>query len=371
MKRKYDYLIVGAGLFGATFAERMTATGKSCIVIDKRPHIGGNLFCEDIEGIQVHKYGAHIFHTDKKEIWQYINSFAKFNRYMNSPLAYYNGNLYNLPFNMNTFNRLWGVKTPLEAKLIIEKQCNKYVRIKHPVNLEEQALKFCGDDIYQYFIKGYTEKQWGKSAKDLPSSIIKRIPLRFTYDNNYFDDAFQGIPIGGYNKIITKMLKKSQVYLNTDFLKAKEKFSKMAHKVIFTGCIDAFFNYQLGRLEYRSLKFEHKKINTENFQGNAVINYTEKKIPYTRIIEHKHFEFGQQPITIITYEYPVDYLLQNEPYYPINDTSNMNLYKRYKELAANYPDIIFGGRLGQYSYFDMDDVIESALLLATKELTVF
>ena len=368
MGKKYDYLIVGAGLFGAVFAERVTAARKSCLVIDKRPHIGGNMFCKNVDGIRVHKYGPHIFHTHNEEIWQYINSFASFNRFTYSPLACYQRQLFNLPFNMNTFNRLWNVKTPSEAKLEIAEQCEKYAGIIEPANLEEQALKTCGDDIYRFFIKGYTEKQWGKSAKELPPFIIKRIPFRFIYDNNYFDDPFQGIPVGGYNQIIEKMLYKSKVKLNTDYFKQRERFNEIADKIVFTGCIDEFFDYQLGRLEYRSLRFEHKRMETANFQGNTVINYTEREVPYTRVIEHKHFEFGQQSFTIVTHEYPATFSKNSEPYYPINNASNMKLYNRYKELAANYPNILFGGRLGQYSYFDMDDTIESALSLASKEL---
>ena len=363
MNWKYDFLIVGAGLFGAVFAERATAAGKSCLVVDKRPHTGGNLFCEDVDGIQVHKHGPHIFHTHNEKIWQYINTFASFNRFTYSPLACYKGQLYNLPFNMNTFNRMWNVKTPLEALLKINEQRGKYSEIIEPSNLEEQALKMCGEDIYRFFIQGYTEKQWGKSAKELPPFIIKRIPFRFVYDNNYFDDPFQGIPIGGYNQIITKMLSRTDVLLNTDYFKDREHLNGLAHKVVFTGCIDEFFDYQLGRLEYRSLRFEHQRLEIDNFQGNVAINYTERDVPYTRVIEHKHFEYGQQPFTVVTYEYPATYSKDNEPYYPINDDTNMKLYNRYLELAASCPDVLFGGRLGQFSYFDMDDTIESALSL--------
>ena len=371
MDKKYDYLIVGAGLFGAVFAERITAIGKSCLVIDKRPHIGGNVFCEDMDGIQVHKYGPHVFHTHNKEIWQYVNSFASFNRFTYSPLACYQERLFNLPFNMNTFNRLWNVQTPTEAKMKIAEQCEKNADIIEPANLEEQALKTCGEDIYRFFIKGYTEKQWGKSAKELPPFIIKRITFRFIYDNNYFDDPFQGIPVGGYNQIIEKMLNKSEVLLNTDFFRHRAQFIELAPKIVFTGCIDEFFDYRLGKLEYRSLRFEHKRIETENFQGNTVINYTERDVPYTRVIEHKHFDFGQQPFTIVTHEYPATCSEQNEPYYPVNDMPNMKLYNRYLELAATCPNIAFRGRLGQYSYFDMDDTIESALWSVSKELQLF
>jgi len=367
MERKYDYLIVGAGLFGAVFAERMTAAGKSCLVIDKRPHPGGNIFCENSEGIEIHKYGPHIFHTHDKGIWQYINSFASFNRFTNSPLACYQGQLYNLPFNMNTFNRLWNVATPQEARLKMEAQCAKYKSIVNPANLEEQALKVCGDDIYYFFIKGYTEKQWGKTAIDLPPDIINRIPFRFVFDNNYYDDPYQGIPIGGYTPIINGMLKNSEVMLNSDYFGDRKTFDKIANRVVFTGCIDEFFDFCFGRLEYRSLRFDHKRIEIDNFQGNAVINYTEREIPYTRIIEHKHFYFGQQSFTIVTYEYPEDFSLFNEPFYPLNDALNIKLYKLYKNYAAGFPKFLFGGRLGQYSYFDMDDTIKTALFLASKE----
>lgn len=367
-KKKYDYLIAGAGLFGSVFARQASAAGKHCLVIDKRPHPGGNTYCVDTDGIRVHKYGAHIFHTDNKEIWKYVNTFAEFNRYTNSPLALYKNKLYNLPFNMNTFNRLWDVNTPAEAKKEIEKQRGVYADIAHPANMEEQALKLCGEDIYRSFIKGYTEKQWGRDAKELPAFIIKRIPFRFTYDNNYFNDAFQGIPEGGYNVLINNLLKDVEVRLNTDYLEHRTELDALADKVLFTGCIDEYFGYQFGRLEYRSLRFEHERLDTDNYQGNAVVNYTESEIPYTRIIEHKHFEFGNQPFTIITREYPADYTTENEPYYPVNDEANMKLLEQYKQLADRHPGVLFGGRLAQYAYFDMDDTVEAALALSDKEI---
>lgn len=368
MNSKYDYLIVGAGLFGSVFAEQMTNAGKRCLVIDKRAHTGGNIYCEETDGICVHKYGAHIFHTSNKTVWQYVNNFVEFNRYTNSPLACYNGKLYNLPFNMNTFNRLWGVNTPAEAKMKIEEQRSKYAHIHEPANLEEQALTLCGDDIYQTLIKGYTEKQWGRSADELPAYIIKRLPFRFTYDNNYFNDTYQGIPVGGYNRLVDKLLEKTEVRLDTNYLEHQNELDVLADKVLFTGCIDEYFNYNLGHLEYRSLSFEHEKLDTDNFQGNAVVNYTEGAVPYTRIIEHKHFEFGQQPTTIITREYPVEYALGKEPYYPVNNEENMQLFQKYKELAEQHPSVIFGGRLGMYAYMDMDDTIEAAISLVQKEI---
>ncbi|MDH6358025.1 UDP-galactopyranose mutase [Parabacteroides sp. PF5-9] len=364
MKKQYDYLIVGSGLFGAVFAQQAHAAGKRCLVIDKRPHTGGNIYCQSIDQINVHIYGAHIFHTDNKKIWDYVNSFVEFNRYTNSPVAYYKGKLYNLPFNMNTFNKLWGVITPAEALKEIESQRGKYADIEEPANLEEQALKLCGEDIYQSLIKGYTEKQWGRDAKELPPFIIKRIPFRFTYDNNYFNDRYQGIPIGGYNPLIDALLKGSEVRLNTNYFEDRQIFDNLADTILYTGCIDAFFDYSLGHLEYRSLHFEHEKPDTDNYQGNAVVNYTERDIPYTRIIEHKHFEFGQQPTTIITKEYPASFTTGKEPYYPINDEQNSRLYQQYKTLAAQQPNVFFGGRLAQYAYFDMDDTIEAALQLA-------
>lgn len=363
---KYDYLIVGSGLFGSIFAYEANKRGKKCLVIDKRNHIGGNIYCKEIEGINVHEYGAHIFHTSNKEVWNYINSFAEFNRYTNSPVAIYRDELYNLPFNMNTFNKLWGVKTPNEAKAKIEEQLAE-TNIVKPKNLEEQAIKLIGKDIYEKLIKGYTEKQWGTKATELPSFIINRLPVRFTYDNNYFNDTYQGIPIGGYTKIIEKMLEGIDVQLETDFFYEREKFESITDKIVFTGMIDEFYDYKFGTLEYRSLRFEHEVLNEENYQGNAVVNYTEYEIPYTRIIEHKHFEYGTQSKTVITREYPAKWSKGDEPYYPINNDRNNNMYTKYKELADKESNIIFGGRLAQYKYYDMHHVIEEALNIVKKE----
>lgn len=361
--KQYDYLIVGAGLFGAVFAHEAGVKGKKCLVIDKRDHIGGNIYCEDVEGIHVHKYGAHIFHTDSKEVWDYVNRFAEFNRYTNSPLACFEGNLYNLPFNMNTFYRLWGVKTPAEAKAKIEEQRKEFDYITEPANLEEQALKLCGKDIYRCLIKGYTEKQWGRSARELPAFIIKRVPFRFTYDNNYFNDAYQGIPKGGYNVLIDNLLSGTEVRLGINYADHREELDALADRILYTGCIDEFFDYQCGRLEYRSLRFEHKHLDMEDFQGNAVVNYTEREVPYTRIIEHKHFEYGTQPTTVITYEYPDEFKPGKEPYYPVNDQRNTEMFNSYKQLAAERKDVLFGGRLAQYVYADMDDTVAAALAL--------
>lgn len=358
--KKYDYLIVGAGLYGSIFAYEMNKKGKKCLVIDKRNHIGGNIYCENIEGINVHKYGAHIFHTSNKEVWGYINQFCEFNNYINSPIANYKGEIYNLPFNMNTFNKLWGVVTPEEAKIKIEEQ-KKEFSITEPKNLEEQAISLIGKDIYEKLIKGYTEKQWGRKATELPAFIIKRLPVRFTYDNNYFNDRYQGIPIGGYTKIIEKMLDGIEVKLNTNFFDNREYFENIAEKIVFTGMIDEFYNYKFGKLEYRSLRFETETLNEENYQGNAVVNYTEREIPYTRIIEHKHFEFGKQEKTVITKEYPSEWKEGDEPYYSVNDERNNKLYEKYRELAEKETNIIFGGRLGEYKYYDMDKVIEKVL----------
>ncbi|MGX6591147.1 UDP-galactopyranose mutase [Cetobacterium ceti] len=358
--KKYDYLIVGAGLYGSIFAYEASKRGKKCLVIDKRNHIGGNIYCENIEGINVHKYGAHIFHTSNKIVWEYINSFVEFNRYTNSPIANYKGEIYNLPFNMNTFNKLWRVVTPEEAKKKIEEEKEKF-KVENPKNLEEQAINLIGTTIYTKLIKGYTEKQWGRSAKELPAFIIKRLPVRFTYDNNYFNDNYQGIPIGGYNKIIEKMLEGLDVKLSIDFFKDRENLSKLSEKIVFTGMIDEFYNYEYGILEYRSLKFQEEIINSSNYQGVAVVNYTEREIPYTRIIEHKHFENGDQEKTVITREYPKDWIKGDEPYYPINDERNGELYKKYSKLAEKEKNIIFGGRLGKYRYYDMHQVIEVAL----------
>lgn len=364
--KKYDYLIVGAGLFGATFAYEMTKRGKKCLVIDRRNHIGGNIYCEKIKDINVHKYGAHIFHTNQKEIWDYINQFTEFNNYINAPIANYHGQMYNMPFNMNTFSKLWGISTPQQAKEIIENQKKEY-GIKEPKNLEEQAISLVGKDIYEKLIKGYTEKQWGRDCKELPTFIIKRLPVRFTYNNNYFKDRYQGIPVGGYNVIIEKMLKNCEVKLGVDYLKEKQKYDKIADKILFTGMIDEYFNYQLGTLEYRSLKFETEILeNVENYQGVAVVNYTDKETPYTRVIEHKHFEFGEQKDSVITKEYPKIWKIGDEAYYPINDEKNNDLYEKYKKLAQKEENIIFGGRLGNYKYYDMDKVIEASLVLAKK-----
>lgn len=361
----YDYLIVGSGLFGSIFAYEAHKRGKKCLVIDKRSHIGGNIYTERVEGIEVHKYGAHIYHTSSKEEWDYVNKFAEFNRYTNSPVARYKSELYNLPFNMNTFNKMWGVITPDEAKAKIKQQI-KDAGITEPKNLEEQAISLVGQDIYEKLIKGYTEKQWGRKAVELPSFIIKRIPVRFTYDNNYFNDKYQGIPVGGYTQIIEKMLDGIEVRLNTDFFKNRKEMSAIADKIVFTGMIDEFYNYCCGELEYRSLHFETEVLDCENYQGNAVVNYTEFEVPYTRIIEHKHFEFGCQgenlnPKTVITREYPIKWKHGDEPYYPMNDDKNNELYAKYKKLADNEDKVIFGGRLGMYKYFDMNKVVAEAL----------
>lgn len=363
----YDYLIVGAGLFGSVFAHEATKKGKKCLVIDKRDHIGGNIYTENNDGIHVHKYGAHIFHTNNKEIWEYINQFADFNRYTNSPVANYKGEIYNLPFNMNTFSKLWGVTTPKEAKDKIEEQKNK-AGIDKPGNLEEQAISLVGTDIYYKLIKGYTEKQWGMPATELPSFIIKRLPVRFTYDNNYFNDRYQGIPIGGYTQIAEKMLEGSDVELNVDYFENKDVLNSKAHKVVFTGMIDQYFNYKYGVLDYRSLHFEEEILQEQNHQGNAVINYTDSEVPYTRVIEHKHFEFGTQPHTVITKESPKDWSIGDEPYYPVNNEENNSLYKKYKEEAEKEENVIFGGRLGSYKYYDMHQVIGAALNAVKKEV---
>lgn len=365
--KKYDYLIIGAGLFGSIFAYEANKRGKRCLVIDKRNHIGGNIYCENIEGINVHKYGAHIFHTSNKKIWDYVNSFVEFNRYTNSPVANYKGELYNLPFNMNTFYQLWGTKTPLEAKNKIEEQ-KKEAKISEPKNLEQQAISLVGNDIYEKLIKGYTEKQWGKKATDLPAFIIKRLPVRFTFDNNYFNDMYQGIPIGGYNVIIDKLLGGIDVRLKVDFFKNREELESLADKIVFTGMIDEFYNYKFGTLEYRSLKFENEILNEENYQGNAVVNYTEYEIPYTRVIEHKHFEYGTQEKTVITKEYPANWKKGDEPYYPVNNDRNNEIYTKYKELADKEHRVIFGGRLAEYKYYDMHNVIERALECVKEEL---
>lgn len=363
---KYDYLIAGAGLFSSVFAYEAKKRSKKCLVVDRRNHIGGNIYCEQQDGINIHKYGAHIFHTSNKKVWDYVNQFAEFNNYINSPVANYNGEIYNLPFNMNTFSKMWSISTPQQAETIINKQ--KQAITHEPQNLEEQAISLVGTDIYTKLIKGYTEKQWGRKCTELPAFIIKRLPVRYTYDNNYFNDRYQGIPIGGYNKIIEKMLEDIDVELNCDYNICFDKDQKIAEKVIYTGAIDEYFNYQLGHLEYRGLKFETERLEQENYQGVAVMNFTDSKTPYTRIIEHKHFEFGKQPVTYITKEYPQDWKLGEEAYYPVNDDKNQELYAKYKELANKEKNVIFGGRLGEYKYYDMDKVIESALNLVEKEL---
>ena len=364
---KYDYLVVGAGLYGAVFAYEAKKKGKTCLVIDKRDHIAGNIYCENVSGINVHKYGAHIFHTSDKKIWEYVNQFAEFNKYINSPVARYKNELYNLPFNMNTFSKMWNIATPQEAKDIIASQIAD-LNITEPKNLEEQALSLVGKDVYEKLIKGYTEKQWGRDCKDLPSFIIKRLPLRFIYDNNYFNDRYQGIPIGGYTKIVEKMLDGIEVRLNTNYLDNREEFDAMADKIVYTGMIDQFYDYKLGVLEYRSVRFETEELPMENYQGNAVVNYTEREVPYTRIIEHKHFEFGKQPTTIISREYSSEWKKGDEPYYPVNNDKNNALYQQYKELADKEHKVIFGGRLGGYKYYDMDKVIAAALEMCEKEL---
>lgn len=366
---KFDYLIVGAGLFGSVFAYEATQRGKKCLVIDKRNHIAGNIYTEKIEGINVHKYGAHIFHTSDKAIWEYVNRFADFNNFINSPIASYKDELYNLPFNMNTFSKMWGIKTPAEAKAIIAGQIAN-LNIGEPRNLEEQALKLVGTDVYEKLIKGYTQKQWGRPCTELPAFIIKRLPLRFTYDNNYFNDRYQGIAIGGYTQIIEKMLAGSEVKTDTDYFEFIKENSDIAEKTVFTGQIDEFFGYRYGALGYRSVRFENEILDTDNYQGDAVVNYTDREVPYTRIIEHKHFEFGKQEKTVISREYSAEWQPGIEPYYPINDEANNALYEKYKALAATRPDVIFGGRLGQYKYYDMDKVIAAALSAVDNEFGV-
>lgn len=375
---KYDYLIVGAGLFGAIFAHEAKKAGKKVLVIDRRDHIGGNIYTKEVEGIQVHQYGAHIFHTSDKEVWDYIQQFAEFNRYTNSPIARYKDELYNLPFNMNTFSKMWGVRTPAEAKEIIQRQI-KEAGITEPKNLEEQAISLVGKDIYEKLVKGYTEKQWGRRATELPSFIIRRLPVRYVYDNNYFNDKYQGIPVGGYTKIIERMLEGTEVRLMTDFFADREILAKEAENIVFTGMIDAYYDYCFGELEYRSLRFETEVLDMENYQGNAVVNYTEYEVPYTRIIEHKHFEYGCQggyggdgsgvsDKTVITREYPATWSRGEEPYYPMNDEKNNALYARYRELADQEEHVIFGGRLGMYRYFDMHQVVREALKCVRKAL---
>lgn len=373
MGRRYDYLIVGAGLYGAVFAHEMKRQDRQVLVIDRRAHIAGNIYTEQVLDIQVHKYGAHIFHTSDRKIWEYVNQFAEFNHYINSPIAYYKGELYNLPFNMNTFSRMWGVVTPAEAKARIAEQIGA-LQITDPQNLEEQALSLVGTDVYEKLVKGYTEKQWGRDCKELPAFIIKRLPLRFTYDNNYFNDRYQGIPVGGYTAMVEKMLQGIEVRTGVSYrefaveqetaegIVVSDHAGNTYRKVVYTGMLDEYFNYSLGHLEYRSLRFETEQMpQCDNYQGNAVVNYTEREVPYTRVIEHKHFEFGTQPGTVITREYPAEWREGDEPYYPVNDERNSALLKKYQELASGRPHIIFGGRLGQYRYYDMDKVIAAAL----------
>ena len=369
----YNYLIVGSGLYGATIAQQAKKAGKSVLVIDKRPNVGGNIYTEKVEGINVHKYGAHIFHTNNKEVWDYVTSFVDFNRFTNSPVANYKGELYSMPFNMYTFNKMWGVVTPEEAAAKIEEQKKEITG--EPKNLEEQAISLVGRDIYEKLVKGYTEKQWGRDCKDLPAFIIKRLPVRLTFDNNYFNALYQGIPIGGYTKLIEKMLEGIEVRLNVDYLENKEELDKLAEKVIYTGPIDAYFDYKLGTLEYRSVRFENEILDKPNFQGNAAVNYTDRETPWTRIIEHKWFEFGKDengndlPTTVISREYSSEWKLGDEPYYPVNDAKNSTLYEQYKALAEAEDNVIFGGRLGEYKYYDMDKTIEVALAAAKKELS--
>lgn len=370
---KYDYLIVGAGLFGTVFAHEAVKAGKTVLVVDKRPHIAGNVYTEDVEDIHVHKYGAHIFHTNNRTVWNYVNQFAEFNRFTNSPVANYHGELYSLPFNMYTFNKMWGVVTPEEAAAKIEEQ-RKAAGIINPQNLEEQAISLVGTDIYEKLIKGYTEKQWGRPCTELPAFIIKRLPVRLTFDNNYFNALYQGIPVGGYTNMVANMLKGIEVKLNCNYLESKEELDKLADKVVYTGPIDAYFNYDLGPLEYRSVRFETEVLDKPNFQGNAAVNYTDRETPWTRIIEHKWFEFGKDangndlPKTVISREYSSEWKVGDEPYYPVNDEKNSELYKEYKALADKESNIIFGGRLGEYKYYDMDAVIASALKRVDVEL---
>ena len=363
--KKYDILLVGGGLYNGVIAYYAAKAGKKCLVVEKREHLGGNIYCEDMEGIHVHKYGAHIFHTSNKEVWDFVNALVEFNRYTNSPVANYKGEMYNMPFNMNTFNKMWGVRTPAEAKAKIDEQ--KSAITGEPQNLEEQAISLVGKDIYEKLVKGYTEKQWGRDCKELPSFIIKRLPLRFIYDNNYFNDRFQGIPMGGYTAIVEKMLEGSDVLLNTDYYEFRKENPDIAAKTVYTGMLDQYFDYKYGVLEYRSVRFETEKLDIENYQGNAVVNYTEREVPYTRIIEHKHFEYGTQPVTVISREYPSEWKLGEEPYYPVNDAKNETVAEKYRALAAAEKNVIFGGRLGEYRYYDMDKVIEKALKAVEEE----
>lgn len=374
MKKKYDYLVVGSGLYGATFAYFARQNGKRCLVIDKRNHLGGNIYCENREGINIHKYGAHILHTDNSLVWHFVNRFVTFNRYTNSPIANYRGRQYNLPFNMNTFCQMWGVLTPDKAKAKIEEQraealaVMRKAGVDRPRNLEEQALSLIGKDIYEILIKGYTEKQWGRKCSDLPAFIIKRLPVRFVHDNNYFNDQFQGIPIGGYNRLINGLLEGIETKTDADFFVNRSYWESLAEKIVFTGKIDEYYDYRLGKLDYRSLTFEHKTLNTPNYQGNAVMNYTDRDVPYTRTIEHKHFEmFGSAvyncPKTVVTWEYPVEWTEGKEPYYTVNDERNTNLYSQYQQLAQQEKDVLFGGRLAEYKYYDMAPIVEKVMKL--------
>lgn len=366
--KKYDYILVGSGLYSGVFAWFAKQKGKKCLVLEKRDHIGGNVYCENTEGIHVHKYGAHIFHTSNKKVWQFVNSLAEFNRYTNSPVANYKGEMYNMPFNMNTFSKMWNISTPAEAKKIIEEQKKEITG--EPKNLEEQAISLVGREIYEKLVKGYTEKQWGRDCTALPAFIIKRLPVRYTYDNNYFNDLYQGIPIGGYNVIIDRLFEGCDIETGVDYLEKKEYYDGLGEKIVYTGTIDAYYKYQFGKLEYRSLRFESEVLGEENHQGVAVVNYTDRETPYTRIIEHKHFEFGTQPKTVITREYPVTWQEGMEPYYPVNDEKNQALYQKYAKLAEKEEHVIFGGRLGEYKYYDMDKVIASAMACAKEELNM-
>lgn len=364
--KKYDYIVVGAGLFSGVFCYHAVRNGKTCLVLEKRDTLGGNIYCEDMEDIHVHKYGAHIFHTSNRKVWDFVNSLAEFNRYTNSPVANYHDEMYNMPFNMNTFSKMWGISTPDEAKHIIEEQKKQIT--KEPENLEEQAISLVGTDIYEKLVKGYTEKQWGRDCKDLPAFIIRRLPVRYTYDNNYFNDLYQGIPVGGYNVLTEKLFAGCDIQTGVDYNKEREKYDALGEKVLYTGTLDSLYDYCYGQLEYRSLRFETEVIDKDNYQGVAVVNYTDRETPYTRVIEHKHFEFGTQPKTVITREYPVAWQPGMEPYYPMNDEKNQQLFEKYKALAAQDEKRIFGGRLAEYKYYDMDKVIESAFGLVEREL---
>ena len=362
----YDYLVVGAGLYGAAFAQQMKQRGRTVLVIDRRPHVGGNVYTEEVEGIQVHRYGAHIFHTNDRRVWEYVNQFAEFNRYTNSPVANYHGELYSLPFNMYTFNRMWGVVTPQQAMAEVERQ-RREAGITEPRNLEEQAISLVGTDIYEKLVKGYTEKQWGRPCDQLPASIIKRLPVRFTFDNNYFNARYQGIPIGGYTALVERMLEGIPVELNADYLADRDRWNALANRVVYTGPIDAYFDFRFGPLSYRSVRFETEVLDTDNYQGNAVVNYTDRETPYTRVIEHKWFDFVGQPRTVISREYSSEWQPGGEPYYPVNDEKNTALYQSYRALAQEEPHVLFGGRLGEYRYYDMDTVLAAALDAAENE----